>query len=354
MFKKSSLILLFLFCTVSYAATICYYVDPGATGTNDGGRDGADPNDPSQEENWTNAWTAFATGETAVDGIAVPGNTYRFYCRSSNGADDTTSVEVQNWTDANIPVELYGYDFPTDGIWDNTKYVFDGSIALYHNNFKLYHIQVLNNTTGSGNQSNLMAIEITSDSSITIDSCIFKYTGDSTGLLRGFISVDADSNVFIYNSVFTGYNISDNCAGIYNQTGTLTVYNSIIHNNYYGVLHGSGTVTVTNCAIFNNTDDVTGTETITYSAGDDADFDSGTGNIGWTDANDWNANFIDYTTGNFTPILDSQIYHTGTNLSLTTALNGVAWDNPPSIGAFEYVAGTPAVRKPRIININMN
>lgn len=354
MYKIFCLILLFLFCTVSYAATICYYVDPGAAGTNDGGRDGADPNDPSQEENWTNAFTSFSAGEAAVDGIAVAGNTYRFYTRSSSGTDDTTYVEISGWTDANIPVELYGYDFPTDGKWDGTKYVFNRSIDMYHNHLKFYRIQFENDATGTTNRSNITVITAAGGSTLIVDSCIFKNTGNSTGTIRGISVSDPDVTVNISNSIFTGYKTGSGSNAIINNTaGPINIYNCIVTDNYYGIHGGAGTITATNCAIFNNTDDIYNV-TITYCAGDDADFDSGTGNIGWTDANDWNANFIDYTTGNFTPILDSQIYHTGTNLSLTTALNGVAWDNPPSIGAFEYVAGAPAVKKPRIININMN
>lgn len=356
MFKKSSLILLFLFCTVSYAGTICYYVDPGASGANDGGRDGVDPNDPTQEDNWTDAFPTLAAGETAVDGIAAFGHTYRFYCRSSNGADDTTNIDIANWTDANIPIEIYGHDFPTDGKYDNTKYTLDAKIAGYTQHLKVYHIQFLNNATGTTPECSLGLTQSLAGATLEVDSCIFIFAGNSTGIVRGISSADGDITCTIKNTLVTGFNIGSNSLAIYSQLSNTNIYNSIITNNYVGISRvTSGTVTVTNCAVFNNTDDISGTVTITYCAGDDADFDSGTGNIGWDNSStSWNANFIDYTTGNFTPILDSQIYHTGTNLSLTTALNGISWDNPPSIGAFEYVAGAPAVKKPRIININMN
>ena len=64
-----------------------YYVDPDATGDNDGGGDGTDRTDPTEAANWTHAWTDI---QTAFDSVS-PGDIT--YCRNTQDCDTTVDID---------------------------------------------------------------------------------------------------------------------------------------------------------------------------------------------------------------------------------------------------------------------
>ena len=128
------------------------------------------------------------------------------------------------------------------------------------------------------------------------------------------------------------------CVNIHN------VFNSVVAGCTWGI-NGESAVTITNCAVFNNNDDVVGTFTLTYSAGDDVDFTTGTGNVQWLSGSiDWNTNFTNYATGDFS-VKDSaaNIYNAGVDLSGSGVTDDIIGTSRPQsavydIGAFELAA----------------
>lgn len=104
-------------------------------------------------------------------------------------------------------------------------------------------------------------------------------------------------------------------------------------------------ITATNTVIFNTSDDFdttqAGSYVCDYCASDDADATTYTHGIDWdSEATDWAANFTDYINGDYS-VKDTgaDIYHAGIAISgLNEDIVGYAWNDPPSIGAFEYVA----------------
>ena len=148
----------------------------------------------------------------------------------------------------------------------------------------------------------------------------------------------------IYNNIIYGFEDHGIRVYGYNDGAVYSYYNTIFGCGAGILQEHTNTCTSINSAIFNNTDDISGTVTLTYSAGDDADFDSGTGNVPWDDsATDWDANFTEYdgTPPDLTIIgTGADIYQTGTSLAASDIwrdIRGVERHaTTPCIGAFEY------------------
>jgi hypothetical protein len=128
--------------------------------------------------------------------------------------------------------------------------------------------------------------------------------------------------------------------------GVHYLYNCTISANGVGVRGATTDLTITNCAIFDNGDDINATVgTISYSAGDDAEFDSGTGNVGLDNTSGtWDDHFTDYANKNFHLISSSSFIGAGTDLGspydvdIDGTTRSGAWD----IGADEYTLNATA------------
>jgi len=98
-----------------------YYVDPAATGDNDGGGDGVDPSDPTQAANWTNAWTSIHTAFSTV----AAGDTVYMRGTETLSADAAvgTSGSLSNW------IKFIGCN--ASGVVDGTRYVIDSNNGSY-------------------------------------------------------------------------------------------------------------------------------------------------------------------------------------------------------------------------------
>ena len=287
-----------------------------------------------------------ANSET--DHSAGSGDTLTWQCQATDGDDDTTACTVSGNTVDSITIE--GADFPSDGIFDGTKYnlspssgnaltIATGEPDIYIDQFQIDH---------AAGTSGIIVVE-NATATLTVTRSIIVGNG-SSGNTDGNIAGAYNTNVtaLIQNCILTGESSGYKCGGVIIHNGTWDIYNCII-SDQIGVGIGefaSPTVTIINCSIFNTADDISGTVTATYCAGDDSDFSSGTGNIQWTSgATDWAANFTDYANGDFSiKDTDADIYDSGSDLSATftddiTGTTRPQWD----IGAFAYVAAGGAI-----------
>ena len=125
MIKK--LLLILLLCSVCQAAQIIRYVDPDVAAGDGSG------------DSWENAYASLFAWEDGEETDLDTANNYMtVYCRSSSGTADTTNFSIVGWTtSATDYIEIIGADFPVDGIWDDTKYVF-------HNNDDATHGMIIN------------------------------------------------------------------------------------------------------------------------------------------------------------------------------------------------------------------
>lgn len=340
-----------LFAQVCYSVAIVRYVDPDAVG----GGTGLD---------WTNAYTSQNACEAAEqqDLTDGGGDTWTVYCRSSAGTDDTTAVNIWGWTTgATNYIQVIGYDFPTNGVFDGTKYVLHNNdtdtwmFIISEDYVRIVNLQVLvTQSTAAARHAISLATATAEANDRRIDSCIIKSTGSGATATIGVISEAANGLDRIFNTHIYGF-ISGAATGACGISivvdSTVKIYNCTIDGCYRGIrqgpVHTSDTITAINNAIFNNTDDFsaggTGTFTIDYCASDDGD---GTNAQDFTaEATDWNAVFTDYANGDVSL----------KNYSTPPCCVGVGTDDPGAglysddiiatarssvwdIGAFEYVA----------------
>jgi hypothetical protein len=356
------LLLLCLATRVKAAGEIewCIYVDPDAGGNNDGGRDGADPNDPSQANNWTDAYTSLSASEAYQDAgwggqdLTSEGVWLHVYTKSSSGGDDTTTFRYDAFTtDADSYILVEGYDFPTDGIWDATKYLFHNNdsanygIECRENYIRWDNIQFLVTESGGNNRDGLVFNVIAAGANdIRVHDCIFKGVCSGTGEGRGLFPADTDIVAKIWNCVVYDFFISADTGfrGIDLLVSSATVYNCTIYNCSRGINRAGGTVTVKNCAVGICDDDFAGTITMDYIVSDDNH--SGDCANYWSaptaGAGDWSS---DYTTpGSVFTLLATATDLIGNGLDdpgsgdYSDDITGTARSSTWDVGAFEYVA----------------
>lgn len=311
---------------------------------------------------WANAYSTTAAAVAAKAGVlAADAN---FYAKASSGTHDTASITVTGYTQGDFYLNFY---FDSSYVLDVTN---DEGMYVTGNTTNI-RINGLNcNVTETGTKDAYgirFSGMLVDTNNVYISNC--KIIGDCNGTGNGFgIKFDdAECQIAtITNCVIAGFKSGTDTgfAGIQFVYGiSHNIYNCTISNNFYGITSGSISYVATNCVIFNSGDNTKdyffsgGTHTVTYTASDETI--AGTGNIDWDNAaTDWAAAFTDYENNDFTLKEDSSLIGTGTDLSgagVTTDILGVTRTVPFDIGAYKYgVAGVPAVRKPRIININMN
>jgi len=269
---------------------------------------------------------------------------------------DTISVTFDGWTTSSTRyIKAYTpVSGRHDGKWNTSKYYLrvqgSWSIATYEQFLILEGIQAevteawvsprrvftINNSNASNGQ-------------IEINSCIFQPGNTNTqvgsGINLPYIFGLTSVTVNVRNSIIQGFSATGGRGVTITEADfTLNVYNSVITGNETGINQSAGIATLINCAIFNNVNDVSGTVTPTYCAGDDSVFGSGTGNIRWLNgATDWNANFTEYVSGDVSLKPTSpDLIDNGTDLNASGVIDDIIGTARPQvanfdIGAFEYV-----------------
>lgn len=99
-----------------------YYVDPAASGANDGGGDGT-PSDPTDPDNWTDAWTSLqSAADTAIAGDEV-------YCRGTQTLTAPIDFDTNSGSAAS-PINYYGC--ASNGTLGGDYFTLDGDNKTYH------------------------------------------------------------------------------------------------------------------------------------------------------------------------------------------------------------------------------
>lgn len=281
-------------------------------------------------------------------------------CRSSGGTDDTTAVVITGWTtDATRYIEITGEvgigDFPSDGIFDGTKYnlaLTDATILAVDEDYvRIRKIQFLATQTGA-NVAIAISIAGQNAGNLTIiDSCIIKGACSGTGAAQGVRVNDTDTIVTIYNTIVDGFFISSDTAfrGLdFRNSTTVNVYNCTVNNCTRGISRAtSGTVNAINYLVFECEDDFSGTITMTYCASDDDHTgDSATNFVITQSADDYAALVTDADGGDYSVTdASSELYQTGNGatpkgtftddiIDTTRDAVDLNWD----IGAYELIA----------------
>ena len=299
------LLLAFLFVSfLSFGADVTRYVNTDSTAGGDG--------TTNATTGANRAYATMAEWESAEDGGSHGGDDMILYFSAPSGTADTSRIHT-GWDftyDSVIVQPLTEADAATHE-WDDTRYRLSytdatiismwGATSSCPITLKSLQMEIL--YTSTSNQSCVLLQGGEAD--LTIDSCYFKVASQQRGMLVN----DLDAVVLIKNSIFTGGDTNL----YFNNGTTVDVFNTISHGAASeGILIGAngGTVTLTNNAIFSNLDDIddSASSTITYCAGDDADFSSGTGNI---QPSDWANEFPNAATGDFTPSSGGDIEDAG-------------------------------------------
>lgn len=296
------------------------------------------------------AWEAAGGGCTSTD-LPSEDEIAIAICQSTDSSDETSQVYIMGWTtDTTRYIDIRGTsyggktgDFPSDGIYDNTKYLLSvsdqsaGCIYVREDDVKIHNIQILvtetstNTAIGIYNRSG----RATGTVGIEIDGCIIKGDFQGTGQIYGISTVDGD--VLIYNTIIELNEQSDTSSiGIYrpNSIGHIAgVYNCTISGCFNGIEVSYDDCTIKNCAIFNNgsedIDDNANNTVINRCASDD---NVGTNPVdispGISETDDWNDAFTDYSNHDFSiKDTNSVLYEAGT-------------DNPGSGAYSDDIIGT--------------
>lgn len=348
---KRAILMMLLICMQGQAATVTRYVDTGSSGGD--GTTSAVSGDNA-------AYATLAACEAAEDGIDHSGDDMVIHCnRTNSGGLDTSNVDFNGWTVGTITITQD--DFPSDGVYDNTKYV------LYNNNTATYMLEIsedyvtLRNfqiavVNDSANRYAIMCNTVSATNQLTFDSVIIHGVSMAgTGASAGFFLNNSDLNADIKNCTIDGFKSGNDTGfmGFYLvSVGTVNLYNCTIYGNYYGMrLATSGAVNFRNCAVGNNDDDFKD-DSGGSGGGMDMDYivsdDDHSGdcanyhNFPTNGADDWS---LDFTTpgSNYTLLATAanliddglaDVFDEDDDIIGTARPQGGGWD----IGAYEYEA----------------
>ena len=340
--KRLSCIFLFFITNFVFGSTLTRYVDTDVSG---GAGDGT---------SFENAYSCLEDWESSeqCDLTDNGGDVMCVYCKSSSGTDDSNHFTITGWTTGpNCYIEIIGYDFPSDGIWDDSAYVLSSRIAVYEDYVRFRKLQIENNATGTDHLSSLFTTSIGTPNYYLIDSCIFKSTATSTGIVSGIRPSYSSTIMDIVNCVVYGFNVDSSHYGIYcNSCTTVNIYNCTVYDCYHGIYEQNGTVSAYNCAVGNCTDDFYNVD-CSYCCSDDGDGGDSQSPSGGSWANEFNnTSGGDFSlksggncVGNGTDDPGSGLYSD----DIIDTSRSSTWD----IGAFEYEEAEESAGQIIIINM---
>jgi hypothetical protein len=264
-------------------------------------------------------------------------------CYATAGTADTTNCAWNGWTTDSTRYIKISCPQKTSAEWDDTIYRMVGSntdcLAIVVNYIYIYDLQIQLNNGDSTNDDILVCASGVGTMYIYIHGCFLR--AGASSICSCVNLIDTDITFLLTSSIMqsasTGRSIY--CAG---NTGD--IYNCVLYNTDgtgYGFRSGtSGTYNIKNCCVFNTGDDfyvATGsTVTIDYCCSDDGD---GTNHFHPNGA-DWSNEFVDYLTGDFTPLNTGAIYLGCATRYVTLDFIGNTFNaSTPTCGAFEYIAG---------------
>lgn len=348
--KISLLILCCLTLSVN-ADEIVRYVDTGSDAGGDGTTAATSSGDNTHAYQSLNQWES--NEETDLD---AANNTHTVHCNRTNGGGiDQLRCTIIGWTTSVTDlITIIADDFPTDGIYDNTKYLLGvtnlSCLIIREEYVRIENLQILLTTDGTLGRDAITIVAIgTSD--IRIDSCITKGSCNGTNLTVGINIADADATVTVFNTIATGFISGDNPADssfvafLTQNSTSVKFYNCTAYGNYFGFWQTGGTVTATiNCLSFNNTDDFSGTVNADYCATPGGE---GTNATTITQADN---DLVTNAAGDDFSVKDasSELYQTGNGatpksvftddiIGTTRGPADLDWD----IGAYEFITAVP-------------
>jgi hypothetical protein len=240
------------------ANRICY-VDPAATGSNNG-------------TSWANAYTTMNAWEQAEDNtgdLVGRGDTMTQYFRSSGvHPADTTPVSLAGWTTGidNWIKILHGqWESPVDGntealggaSYNNSQYRLECSVGAFVLGEEYVTVRGLQ-TLSTGYTANCTVLTVTgieASNSIELSHCFSKGDDNATYWVSPIHISDSDIVIKMYNCV--GYNAKTNPGssnyGIYfNCAAGSVVYNCTTYGGYIGIrIIIANSITAKNCLSWN-------------------------------------------------------------------------------------------------------
>jgi len=270
---------------------------------------------------------------------------------------DGYTVDADDWIEIFTPVStaMVGTTQRHSGVWDTSKYYIavtdDTGIKIDDDYVRLDGLQVQSTVSGVALGYGIYVLtNIAASNEFHVSNTIIKGVSSGSGGNVGLYFRDYDSvskvwNTVVYGFISTGDDIADTgFRGTYTKGTAIDFWNVTVNDCYSGLFEdGSGTYNVLNTLVFECTDDLYGTwASVTYSAGDDADFGSGTGNFQITQtADDYAALVTDADGGDYS-VTDgnSELDDTGTDdpggatqddTDIADTARVSVWD----IGAFE-------------------
>ena len=317
---------------------------------------------------WEGQGTANANLHATVEAACnlstdITGGNGAVYVALYADAADSDDIDMDGWTtDATHWVELFTPNTTSmvltsqrhSGTWDASKFIWElveGERNIFRESYVRViglQIDVASTSTSTVTAGVLFAYMAAGTSDQRLGYSIIRCsTCTGTGAAIGIGQTNVNSELTIYNTIVYGF-VSGADAGYkglnLTQSNTTDIYNVTVNDCYIGIYAGaSGVFTVKNTVVFETSNDFDGTiDSLTYSACDDADCDSGTGNVALNNiaSGEWTAAFTSYGTGDFS-VKDgsSLLYNAGMDASgdiayITDDIIGTT-RSTDDIGAFE-------------------
>lgn len=316
------------------------YVDPDATGANDG-------------SSWTDAYTSLNLANTSEDkNLVTATETTDIICRSSSATADTTAFSIGSAWVMNATYYLRilatsGHEALKTG-WSATRYRLSVSnsacMTFNSSSANVCYILGLQIALAANNGNDQCGIYVDTSGTISlyVGNCRLQDQTSESGSYNWNDGIQTyaggtGSVVTTYNSIYEDWADAASCNGLSNwgATITLSAYNCVVYNCATGIKQNGGTVVAKNCAVFGNDDDFSGTITIDYCASDDGD---GTNPVS-PSGSDWGNEFTNAASGDFTLVTGGNCEDGGTDDPASglysTDMEGDSYTTSWSIGVDE-------------------